>query len=269
MMTRILAIASNTFKEAIRQKVFYVLVVFALVLTLFSLFLGELTLGENLKMIKDMGLAAMYLFGVLIAVFVGVSLIFKEVERKTIYTIVSKPVRRYEFVIGKYIGLCFTIFLELSAMTVFLFLLLATFKGGMDFYLIRAVVLIYVELCVIAAAAIMFSSYSSSLMSTLFSIAFVFVGHLTDDLILIVNERFESLLQSETSQLYAYFVKWIKHLINAIEIVNLDHFAISSRVVHGVPIAWQWIIHSVFYGVALIILLNALAIWLFNKKDLS
>ena len=109
MIQRIWAIALNTYREAVRQKILYALVLFTIVLILFSLFLGQLTLGADTKIIKDMGLASLMLLGALMSIFMGVGLVFKEMERRTIYTILSKPVSRAEFILGKFLGLAVTI----------------------------------------------------------------------------------------------------------------------------------------------------------------
>ena len=101
----IIAIAINTFKEAIRDKILYSLIIFAVIVIAASILLGRLTIGQDQRVIKDIGLASMSLFGVLIATFVGTSLVHKEIRKKTIYNIISKPIHRYKFVLGKYLGL--------------------------------------------------------------------------------------------------------------------------------------------------------------------
>src|SRR5688500_4056796 len=106
---RITAIARNAFREAVRDRVLYNLVLFVLLLTAASIFIGELSGGQERKVIVDLGLSAMLLFGVFIAIFVGVGLVYKEIERRTVYTIFAKPVSRGEFLLGKYLGLCLTL----------------------------------------------------------------------------------------------------------------------------------------------------------------
>jgi ABC-type transport system involved in multi-copper enzyme maturation permease subunit len=113
---RVLTIARNTFREAVRDRVLYNLVLFVLLLTGGAIFLGELSAAQEAKIIIDMGLSAMLLFGVFIAIFVGVGLVYKEIERRTIYAIFSKPVGRGEFLLGKYLGLCLTLAVNVAVM---------------------------------------------------------------------------------------------------------------------------------------------------------
>ena len=159
---RISAIARNAFREALRDRVLYNLVLFVLLLTGVAIFIGELSGGQERKIIVDLGLSAMLLFGVFIAIFVGVGLVYKEIERRTIYAIFSKPVGRGEFLVGKYLGLCLTLLVNVVVMGVGVSLALLYVSGGWD-PLIRtiwpAVLMIYLELMLITALALFFSSF--------------------------------------------------------------------------------------------------------------
>src|SRR4029450_3301895 len=116
MLSRIIAIARNSFREAVRDRVLYNLVLFVLLLTGAAIFIGELSGGQERKIIVDLGLSAMLFFGTFIAIFVGVGLVYKELERRTIYAIFSKPVGRGEFLVGKYLGLCLTLLVNVVVM---------------------------------------------------------------------------------------------------------------------------------------------------------
>src|SRR5262250_3694856 len=118
MLGQTLAIARNTFREAVRDRVLYNLILFALLLIGSAIFIGELSAGQEAKIVVDLGLSAMLLFGVFIAIFVGVGLVYKEIERRTIYAIFSKPVGRGEFLVGKYLGLCLTLLVNVAVMGV-------------------------------------------------------------------------------------------------------------------------------------------------------
>lgn len=268
MIGRVWAIALNTYREAIRQKILYGLVLFTIALILFSLFLGQLTLGADTKIIKDMGLTAIMFLGALMSIFMGIGLVFKEVDRRTIYTILSKPVSRAEFILGKYLGLCLTIGLEVFLMTALLFVILAFYPEPVDFSLIKAVTLIYVELCVLIAISLLFSSYSSSFMSALFCLSFLVVGHLTDDLSDIIGPRLEAVVW-ESSGLTKISAWMLLGGVRLLGLLNLDHFVINAKIVHGVPVSWGWIINSYFYGVCWLILLLSTAVFLFKRKDLQ
>src|SRR5262250_3233226 len=132
MFNLVLAIARNTFREAVRDRVLYNLVLFVMLLTGAAIFIGELSGGQERKIIVDLGLSAMLLFGVFIAIFVGVGLVYKEIERRTIYAIFSKPVGRGEFLVGKYLGLCLTLLINVAVMGFGVSLALIYIRRGWD-----------------------------------------------------------------------------------------------------------------------------------------
>src|SRR5260370_9974636 len=147
MLSRLLPIASNAFREAGRDRVLYNLIIFALLLIAGAIFLGALSAGQEAKIIVDLGLSSILLFGVFIAIFVGVGLVYKEIERRTLYAILSKPVGRGEFLLGKYLGLCLTLFVNVLIMGLGLSLALIFVKRGFDPLIARiwpAILLIYV-----------------------------------------------------------------------------------------------------------------------------
>ena len=139
-MMRILVIAKNTFRENVRDKVLYNLILFALIMILCSLVIGELSLGNEVKIILDLGLAAISIFGMFIAVFLGIGLVYKELDKRTIYALLSKPVRRYEFILGKYLGLLYTLLVNVAVMTVGLelALLYAAREGAIEIVILAA-----------------------------------------------------------------------------------------------------------------------------------
>ena len=177
---RVAAIARNTFREAVRDRVLYNLVLFVLILTGGAVFLGELSAAQETKIIVDMGLSAALLFGVFIAIFVGVGLVYKEIERRTIYAIFAKPVGRGEFLLGKYLGLCLTLAVNVAVMGAGVSLALVYVRGGWDPLALSiwpAVALVYVELMILVAVALLFSSFSSPALSALLTFAVFVIGH--------------------------------------------------------------------------------------------
>jgi ABC-type transport system involved in multi-copper enzyme maturation permease subunit len=182
---RIIAIALNAFREAVRDRVLYNLVLFVLLLTAAAIFIGELSGGQERKIIVDLGLSAMLLFGVFIAIFVGVGLVYKEIERRTIYVIFSKPVGRGEFLVGKYLGLCLTLLVNVVVMALGVSLALIYVSRGWD-PLIKtiwpAVLLIYLELTILTGVALLFSSFSSPALSALLTFFVFIIGHFSADL---------------------------------------------------------------------------------------
>ena len=146
---RIRAIALNTFREAVRDKILYSLLFFALVMIGGSVLVADLTIGEYGKIIRDLGLASISIFGLLIAIFVGIGLIYKEIERKTIYTIASKPVPRWEFLVGKYLGLVATLAVQVGIMSAAYLLVLQGIGVGGNATMLPALWLTFVELTVV------------------------------------------------------------------------------------------------------------------------
>src|SRR5258706_1350491 len=167
-------VAVNVFKESVRDKVLYNLVAFAVLLISMSYLIGELTAGQDLKIIKDLGLASISVFGLLIAVFIGIGLVWKEVEKRSIYTLLSKPMRRGEFVLGKYCGLVLTLVVNVGVMTIAFYALVA-YMGwaatplvrsswpapAADPAMLKAILLIMIELMLVTAIALFFSTFSS------------------------------------------------------------------------------------------------------------
>ena len=131
-MVKILTIAVNTFREAVRDKILYSLLIFALLMIGSSVFISTLSIGDQVKIIKDMGLSMISLFGTLIAIFVGVGLVYKEIEKRTIYTIIAEPIGRHKFLMGKYCGLILTLLVEIAIMASGFFLLLFFYPGSFD-----------------------------------------------------------------------------------------------------------------------------------------
>ncbi len=184
-MFRILAIARNTFRENIRDRVLYNLILFALIMIASSVALGQLTLGHEDKVIVDLGLTSISAFGTLIAIFIGIGLVYKELERRTIYVLLAKPVRRSEFIFGKFLGLVFTLFVNTAIMTAGLVATLA-WHGGVApsgyARLMPAVLLIFLSLMLTTALALLFSTFSTPALSALFTFFLWIIGHFNADL---------------------------------------------------------------------------------------
>src|SRR6266508_4859316 len=182
---RVSAIARHAFREAVRDRVLYNLLLFALLLIAGAIFLGELSAGQEAKIIVDLGLSAILLFGVFISIFVGVGLVFKEIERRTLYAILSKPIGRGEFLFGKYLGLCLTLLVNVAIMGAGLSLALLYVKRGWDPLVLRiwpAILLIYIELMLLTGVAMLFSAFSSPALSALLTFFVFIIGHFSADL---------------------------------------------------------------------------------------
>lgn len=251
---KILTIAINTFREAIRDKILYSLLIFALFMIVSSTFISTLSVGEQIKIIKDMGLSMISIFGTLIAVFVGIGLVYKELEKRTIYTIIAKPITRCQFLLGKYCGLVLTLMVEVAIMAGGFLLLLLYYPGAFDQALFKAIYLIFLELMLVTSIALLFSSFSTPILSGIMTLAFFIIGHLTYDLKLLVEEsKMKGLV---------YFSNFLYYTLP-----NLENFNIKSKVVHHLHVGWDYMLFTTLYGLFYIFLLLSLSIIIFQRRD--
>ncbi len=251
----IVAIALNTFREAIRDRILYLLLVFALIVIGVSRLLSLLTVGNEEKIIKDVGLSAISLFGVLTAVFVGVSLVFKEIERRTVYTLLANPVRRWQFLVGKFLGLLTVLVMNVGLMSLALCGLLL-FRGESPLPLLPAIVLILIELVVITAFALLFSSLTNPILAALMTFAVYVMGHLTWSLQLLRAKLEGGLAVGLCDALY-----WI--------LPDLERLNLKAEVVHGLPVEAGFLTLGVLYGVSYSIVVLGLACVAFGRKDFN
>src|SRR5215510_14949409 len=211
-------IAVNVFKESVRDRVPYNLALFAVLMIASSFLIGQLTAGQDVKIIKDLGLAATAVFGVFIAIFIGIGLVSKEVERRSIYSLLSKPISRSQLVAGKYAGLVLTLAVNVAVMTVALYVVLGymtltaspQFRSawdapGTDPALLKAIFLIFVELMLITAVALFFSTFSTPMLSAAFTFGVYIVGHFNADL-----RNFEKVVDS---QVVAWIARGFYHVL--------------------------------------------------------
>jgi ABC-type transport system involved in multi-copper enzyme maturation permease subunit len=175
------AIALNTFREVLRDKIIYAFFVFACLISLFGILLGTLSVGQDIRIVEDLGLAAIAVIGGIIAVFSGANLVFKELERRTIYLIFSKPVKSWQFILGKYLGLASCLLIIILMMGGFLRALVGFVDPALPLAHLRWIALslslVYLELLFIIASASFFSTFSTPIMSVLFTLCFWLVGH--------------------------------------------------------------------------------------------
>ncbi len=170
-------VAKNTFKESIRDKVLYVVAAFAFLFITFTLFLGSISLGEDVHVVRSLGLAGMYLFGLFITIFLGTALVYKELERKTLYFILSKPITRGELLVGKFAGLWASV--SLSIVGMLLVYLGVVYAGGkvFDTLAVVAVLLQLFEMALVIALSLFFSTYARPLAGAVYALLVVYIGH--------------------------------------------------------------------------------------------
>ncbi len=250
---KVLSIALNTFRENLRDKLLYNLLVFALLMIGSSLLLMRLTLGEFHRLLLDVGLGSINIFGVLIAIFVGIGLVNKEIEKKTIYTIVSKPVARYQFLVGKYLGLTITLFVNTLIMAGGLLLVLVAQEVPIDGMLFKALGLIFIEFMVITAVALLCSTFTSATLSAIFTLAAYVIGHLTADL-----KTFGAKM-GEGGQM----------LLNGLYYVlpNLERFNLKGHVIHHLEVSGSDLLLIVAYGLIYVTFLLVSASIIFQRRD--
>jgi Cu-processing system permease protein len=260
-------IAVNVFKESVRDKVLYSIVAFAVMLIAVSYLLGQLTAGQDLKIIKDLGLAAIATFGLLIAVFIGIGLVWKEVERRSIYSLLSKPIRRSEFIIGKYCGLMLTLLVNVSVMTLAFYAVLAYQGWGVDEVsrqawpappadpaLLKAVGLILVELMLVTAIALFFSTFSSMFLSAVLTLGLWVIGHFNADL-----RNFENVVDSRAA---AWLARGLYYVLP-----NFDAFDVKAQVVQGQAVTASYVAITTLYGLTYLALLLVGAVAIFSRRD--
>lgn len=258
-----MAIAGNTFRETVRDKILYNLILFALIMIFSSLALGQLTLGNETKVILDLGLASISIFGTLIAIFIGIGLVYKELEKRTVYALLAKPVRRYELVLGKYLGLLFTLLVNLAVMTLGLELALA-YAGGVDFLsyvrVLPAVFLIFLSLALVTALALLFSTFSTPALSALFTFFLWVIGHFGRDLRSFGDLTPSAALQWLCSVLY-YAIP------NFSNFQMLDGRHILQTVGYAQPIQPYAIAGAAVYCLVYAALVLSLAVAIFLRRD--
>jgi len=256
---RVAAIARNAFREAVRDRVLYNLVLFVLLLIAGAIFLGEISAGQEAKIIVDLGLSAILLFGVFIAIFVGVGLVYKEIERRTLYAILSKPIVRGEFMLGKYLGLCLTLLVNVAVMGVGLSLALIVVKRGWDPLALRiwpAIFLIYVELAILTGVAMLFSAFSSPALSALLTFFLFVIGHFSADL--------KTLAHSMGSAPARWVFAGLYYLLP-----NLANYNAITPAAHGQVPEVRAVVMAAVYGLIYIGVLLAATTLVFSRRNLK
>ena len=252
-MRRIIVIAKNTFKETIRDRIMYGILIFSL-LFLFSItVIGSLSLGEDLFIIRSFGLSGIYLFGLIITLFLGASLIYKEVELKTIYIILSKPVKDSEVILGKFFGLLASITSTVSLMGLIYLSVVWLNGGGFDYGSVLAMIFQLLEFSIIISVLILLSTYSTPIASTVYTIVIIYCGHL---LALMLNYA------SSAGGFQKYLILGAYYLFP-----NLEKFNIRNLVVHNIGITYMEFLLTVGYAVIYTSLALCFAHFVFQKKE--
>ncbi|MFH1277451.1 MAG: ABC transporter permease [Candidatus Eisenbacteria bacterium] len=253
---RVVHVAVHTLRETVRDRVFLVTLLFALLLIGGSVAVSPLAAGQRDRVIKDVGLASISIIGTLLAVFVGASLVHRETERRTIYTLLSRPLGRAEYVIGKYLGVVLTLALNVSIMAVFFGLLVHFLLKSLTMDHLAAIYLIGVELAVLAAFSILFSVLSSPVLSAAFTLSLFFVGHLAADI-----RRFAELLPPGLFRSLSAGAGYL--------LPNLEYFNAKGMAVYGKAVEPGLLVWATLYAAGYIVTAVGIAALVFRRKDLK
>ena len=250
---RIIAVAKNTFKEALRGKMFNIMLIFALVTIGSTKMFSFFTPREEMKMIKDMGFFFIVFFGLLIAIFLGAKMIYEELERKTIYTVLSKPIHRYELILGKLVGTMLALLVNLCFMTGVFLSVLYLKERVLNLEIFKAMFLIFVSLSLLSSIAIMFSTFATTTISITLTVFLYIVGN--------IFEYLEHLAQ-KGGMVLKFVLEGAYYLFP-----NFTNFNINRDIVHGTPVAGLYILKVTIYGLNYIIIFTLLAILFFRKRE--
>ncbi|MGB2901349.1 MAG: ABC transporter permease [Candidatus Acidiferrum sp.] len=258
-MKRVGIVALNTFREAVRDRVLYNLVFFALLMMLAAVVVGQISIGIEESVIVSLGLSAISVIGLLISVFIGVALVSKEMEKRTLYALLAKPVRRWEFLLGKFGGLVLTLAVNTAAMAAGLFLVMLYLKHSLqqgDAVVLVAVYFIWLKLALIVALALMFSCFTTPLLAILFTAGLYIVGLYVQEL--------RNLPVDVMSPAMAAFTKWLSYLLP-----NFENFNVMAMAAHGRAVPGALILQNTLYAViyCAIVLTGAAAV--FSRKNLK
>ena len=266
-MRLIALVAGAVFRESVRDRVPYSMVLFAVLLMGASYLISELTAGQDLKIIKDLGLAAIATFGLLIAVFIGIGLVSKEVERKSVYGLLTKPISRTQFILGKFAGLVLTLAVNIAAMTLAFYAVLyymdinssagtraAWPAPALDPQLLLAITMIFAQLTLVTALALLFSTFSNPLLATVLTLGLWVAGHFNADL-----RNFDNVVDSAA-------VAWIAKTVYYV-LPNLAPFDVKAEVVHGIPVGMRHVALTLLYAAVYTSMLLVAAIAVFRRRD--
>jgi ABC-type transport system involved in multi-copper enzyme maturation permease subunit len=258
MSSRIAYIASNTFREAVRDRVLYNLIAFALLLSAAAILVGQISIDIEKLVVINLGLTAVSLFGIVIAIFIGIGLVSKEIEKRTLYTVLSRPVRRWEFIVGKFLGLAATLVVNTFFMAIGVFAALYYVSHKFvraDGLIFVALYFIILEFLIVCALSLLFSSFSSPLLSAVFAFSLFVVGSFAEDL-----RNFAAMAHGLTRWLAtgaAYLVP------------NFSAFNVISSIAHEQPVAGQLIMQNTLYALFYAAMALSGAVLIFERRDLK
>lgn len=258
-MTKVWTVARNTFREAVRDRVLYNLVFFALLMMGAAILVGQISIGIEESVIVSLGLTAISVIGIFIAVFIGVGLVSKEMDKRTLYSLLAKPVERWQFLLGKFTGLVMTLTVNTAAMAVGLYLALWTVKHplvGSDWYLLVAVYLILLKLTLIVALAMLFSCFTTPFLAILFTLGIYIAG--------VFAEALRTMHTVDLNPATMKLFKGISYLLP-----NFENFNVMGAVAHGRGVAGKLVWQDTGYALVYCGLVLAAAAFVFSRRNLK
>jgi ABC-type transport system involved in multi-copper enzyme maturation permease subunit len=258
-MRRAGVVALNTFREAVRDRVLYNLVFFALLMMAAAVAVGQISIGIEQTVIVSLGLSAISVIGLLISIFIGVALVSKEMDKRTLYALLAKPVRRWEFLLGKFAGLVLTLAVNTAAMALGLLLVMVYVKHSMgrsDAVVLVAVYFILLKLALIVALALLFSCFTTPLLAILFTVGFYIAGLYVQEL--------RNLPVEVMSPAMAAFTKWFSYLLP-----NFENFNVMAMAAHGRAVPGALILQNTLYTVVYCTIVLTAAAAVFSRRNLK
>lgn len=258
MNNRIYHIAANTFREAVRDRVLYNLIAFALLLSGAAVLVGQISIDIEKLVVVNLGLTAVSLFGVVIAIFIGIGLVSKEIEKRTLYTVLSRPVRRWEFIAGKFFGLSSTLVVNTFFMAIGVFAALLYVSHSLnasDTQVLVALYFIILQFVMVTSLALFFSSFSSPLLAAVFTFSLFVIGTFAEDL-----RGFAAMTHGVT--------RWLGTAAAYI-VPNFSALNVINQVAHGEGVASQLIVYNTAYALAYAFTVVAGATLIFERRSLK
>jgi ABC-type transport system involved in multi-copper enzyme maturation permease subunit len=258
-MRRAGAVALNTFREAVRDRVLYNLVFFALLMMLAAILVGGISIGIEELVIKSLGLSAISVIGLLIAVFIGVGLVYKEMDKRTLYALLAKPVRRWEFLLGKFGGLVLTLAVNTLAMAAGLFAALLYVKHNLertDAVLLIAIYFILLKLTLVVALALLFSCYSTPLLAILYTSALYIAG--------LFVEEIRTFHSTTSNAAVEALLRGLSYLLP-----NFENFNVMAAAAHGREIPGALVLQNTVYAALYSVIVLLVAAAVFSRRNLK
>jgi len=259
LIRQTIAIARNTFREAVRDRVLYNLVAFAVIMIGSALLFGQISLGIHKVIVINIGLSSISIFGLLIAIFIGIGSVHKEIDKRSLYAVLSKPIRRWQFVLGKFAGLNLTLLVNTAVMAgglwAVLYYLMREFQAQ-DVSIWAAIYFIILELTLVSALCLFFSCFTTPVLAAIFTFLLYFVGSFSPDL-----KVFAEMSQAPLTR---YLITGLYYLLP-----NFSNFRISAWVADGNPVARAMIVSNTIYAICYCSFLLVGSVFLFSRKDLK